>query len=531
MTGSEYVDAITRILTQQGNAQAAAAQNRGQIWGGTIANLGQLLGAAPQAAANQRALEQERSQRLALGNQQLQMGDFQLQEAKRRAASQQMLQGILSQPDVIGPDGQINISKLGIADPGLIESFNKVNESTLKVTEARQKVAAAERDDLSEFAHTLEGHDYQTQAGLLATRLAADVKAGRLPKDQAAQYGAMFIGPDGQPDEQGVAKVIGQFKNASSGVLEKRAKAAELLRPPQMTRAGLAADAANPKSPTQAQSATALDLEQKVPTPPKEPNAQHVPFMLDGKQVMGAFVPDATGGKYLFNGEDVTARARPIPPASVQVTQQANAAWSPEQVDFYAQQIKHDASKMNLIQGLEKPVKDRILRRITELGGDVNKISESSRTMAEMAKEILPHIDTIKTEAEQLNKLGLLGPIGSRWREFLAGKIGAGELTGGNPANAALIGKFKTDVGLLKTAVARAHGGARGGGSPMMLQHMNSLFGAEKADLSTLSGELAGFKDWMTGYANMLPGAGGAQTGAPSGARIYYDINGNRLER
>ncbi len=50
--------------------------------------------------------------------------------------------------------------------------------------------------------------------------------------------------------------------------------------------------------------------------------------MLDGKSVMGAFVPDDKGGRYIFNGQDVTARARPIPPAQIQVGTATNDALS-----------------------------------------------------------------------------------------------------------------------------------------------------------------------------------------------------------
>jgi hypothetical protein len=53
----------------------------------------------------------------------------------------------------------------------------------------------------------------------------------------------------------------------------------------------------------------------KPPAPPK--NVQSESFMLDGKAVKGVF--DPTSGTYRYNGQDVTARVKPIPPAAIQM--------------------------------------------------------------------------------------------------------------------------------------------------------------------------------------------------------------------
>jgi hypothetical protein len=47
----------------------------------------------------------------------------------------------------------------------------------------------------------------------------------------------------------------------------------------------------------------------------KPPNVQSEDFLLDGKRVKGTFDPSGTG-RYLYNGQDVTARVQAIPPAS-----------------------------------------------------------------------------------------------------------------------------------------------------------------------------------------------------------------------
>ena len=61
MSQQGYTDQITRLIEQQGQQQAAAADRRGQIWGGALASLGQI----PQQAAQ---LDIQRKQRENLAN-------------------------------------------------------------------------------------------------------------------------------------------------------------------------------------------------------------------------------------------------------------------------------------------------------------------------------------------------------------------------------------------------------------------------------------------------------------------------------
>lgn len=55
--------------------------------------------------------------------------------------------------------------------------------------------------------------------------------------------------------------------------------------------------------------------------PAKAPNSQSEKFLLDGKPVQGDYVPGANGqgGKYFYQGDDVTGRAGVIPPVSTVV--------------------------------------------------------------------------------------------------------------------------------------------------------------------------------------------------------------------
>lgn len=131
------------------------------------------------------------------------------------------------------------------------------------------------------------------------------------------------------------------------------------------------------------------------------------------------------------------------------------------------------------------------------------KIDQQTRAMASMAREILPNIKRIREEAAAIDAAGLMGPVGSRWREFVTGTLHANELAT-DTETARLLGKFQTDIGLLRTATARAHGGARGGGSPQMLQHMKEIIGAQ-GDLPSFLGNMDALDSWMQDYAEMVP--------------------------
>src|SRR5262245_37393649 len=176
-------------------------------------------------------------------------------------------------------------------------------------------------------------------------------------------------------------------------------------------------------------------------------------------------------------------------------------------VDYWTEAIQHDPSMWNMLAN-NKPLQQAVQASLATKGVSLNKITAQTRGQMETAKEILPHISTIRREAQELDQLGLMGPIGSRWRDLVLGKVGASELVGGG-ANGRKAAKFMTDVGLLMTAVARAHGGARGGGSPMMLEHMQHIMGAHGKDLQMFLGNLDSAREWMQGYATQdQPGGG-----------------------
>jgi len=76
---------------------------------------------------------------------------------------------------------------------------------------------------------------------------------------------------------------------------------------------------------------------------------------------------------------------------------------------------------------------------------------------------------------DKLDTAGKLGPLASRWNDFMAGKFGAGD---------ADYAALRAKMGLSTTAMMQAHLGSRGGSA--MLEHFEDLASAGKMDGTTL---------------------------------------------
>jgi hypothetical protein len=182
----------------------------------------------------------------------------------------------------------------------------------------------------------------------------------------------------------------------------------------------------------------------------------------------------------------------------------SGGALSAEDVAYWVRQVQADPTVKALIT--DQAMKKAVDAGLAKAGVDLNKLSSQTRQMGETADAILPMITQIEAQARALDQKGVLGPIAGRWADFLAGKLGAGEVAGGDAKTAQEIGRFRTDLGLLTTAVARAHGGARAGGSIQMIEHLSTFMTAMKQDYPTFIGSLQGTRDWMQEYSDRLHG-------------------------
>jgi hypothetical protein len=102
-----------------------------------------------------------------------------------------------------------------------------------------------------------------------------------------------------------------------------------------------------------------------------------------------------------------------------------------------------------------------------------------------------------------------LNAIGSRWNEFMTGKVGAGD-----PRYVAL----RTDTQLLSTALMQAHVGSRG--SEGMMEHFGNMANAGKMDAGTLKAAITTERRYVTEKAMMPKKASGGSspTANPGGA-------------
>lgn len=161
-------------------------------------------------------------------------------------------------------------------------------------------------------------------------------------------------------------------------------------------------------------------------------------------------------------------------------------------------------------------------RRDLAAGKDVGlPTTTTTRTMMEGAQMLEPHIAKVQTQAEQLDKAGLFGPVMSRIRQALskAGSIDEfNSLISSDPTimNDRAAGRFATSLGLLASGAGRVHGGARGGGSPQMYQAFKELL-SDAGTLQMFEGRLDGLNEYMGGYAAGPGGPKTADTAAPAG--------------
>lgn len=310
-------EAMAQAAQTAGNARAAAQANSGNIWGHAIDTIGQTVAAVPQQI--------EAAKTHAIANEAAQMN---LDAMRRDAKSRFALESALKNPDNRRDDGSIDTEKVTNAlrdqDVGawqtwqsisaasqknaadLAEKIANINKTTVEIQEKRRLAAQAQADYLGRMAYTaintlnekpgdpLHARDVTLSA---VARAAAD---GAISEPDAKQF--VMQTATATPDQ--LSQVFSSFVPPElKGKLEKEA-----------------ADTAKAKAEAAKNAAEAANITKYGRTTPPEP--QHVQFLLNGKPVMGSFVPDSQGGRFQYNGQDVTAQAQPIPPASVQVMNQ-----------------------------------------------------------------------------------------------------------------------------------------------------------------------------------------------------------------
>ncbi len=324
-----------RIYEQLGQGQADAALQRGRIWGQTLANIGGIVSQIPEQQARlkeQQGLAQERQQRG-------QMTAMQMQQMQRDQQGENTANAILSSLPK-NPDGTWNV---GAASQKFAEQNVPLHKaepllSTLeRLNQIQEGVNAKHVQAVSEIAdHFLTSHPKdepftdQTRDlfnGVLEAQglSSPDDRSKMLATFQSAgsvEDGLRLLrdaGPRYQAERAKIREEMNKPTKLSPGDVLVNPTTQETIAQggprPFKDKAELAADASDPKSPTQQQSKDALALLTRSDT---EKGLQSKSVLVDGKPTEVTFDP-ATGRitKGGRDGEDVTERAKPMPPASV----------------------------------------------------------------------------------------------------------------------------------------------------------------------------------------------------------------------
>jgi hypothetical protein len=131
-------------------------------------------------------------------------------------------------------------------------------------------------------------------------------------------------------------------------------------------------------------------------------------------------------------------------------------------------------------------------------------LSPQARDRATMAVDALDRVDTVRSLAQNIDKLGMMGPIAGILRDAQGKPEVAQRLIGAvwndRPEEQRIAGEFISSLGTLQTLIGMVHGGVRGGGSPQLLKHMQSIMNGS-TDLPFFEGELDGIESLMNVYA------------------------------
>ena len=298
-----YVNSITQLMERQGEipaqaalqigqAQANAAAQQGQIYGGMAQQLGQQLGQIPQ--------EIERQKRQALQDQIIgaQVADLKQRQAGQAAVDTMMRGDQLPagdagprQPSYLDQNGLFDIPKMTVAlgqsglghmAPELLKGAEAINDSVLKHQELQANIAKQ---------NTIMTGDIANGALLLMR--------GGVPIDQAMDMAASPALATQRVSPQDYARIRGQIlslgpEQQQSALEQFKAQSAK-LQPIQTTKEG--------ETKTTVYGDVISQLPEKKSFEPR-------PMLLDGQPVEASF--DKTTGKYFVNGEDVSGRVEPV---------------------------------------------------------------------------------------------------------------------------------------------------------------------------------------------------------------------------
>lgn len=287
---------IADILIAKGNAAAAGAQNRGNIYADLIRNLSSMPGqAVQQARADEmtRAQQQLLQQRMGLQSQELDLGRQKLAAGDRQQREADVLDKVWADPDIYMPDGTINKAGLqqrlsaagaGHLAPHVFEIADALDSSRTKLDQQRQALSESYRETRGKDALQLEraGND----PGAFHLIVADRAKSGVISPEQAKSY----LDAD---TPEAVAAITAQWKAGSTSgkpklrdvapgtsvIDENSPDKGAVFTAPQKdeppSAASFAAIANDPKRPPPERAAAKAALDALQTTPASTEDARH----------------------------------------------------------------------------------------------------------------------------------------------------------------------------------------------------------------------------------------------------------------
>jgi hypothetical protein len=131
----------------------------------------------------------------------------------------------------------------------------------------------------------------------------------------------------------------------------------------------------------------------------------------------------------------------------------------------------------------------------SNLTGKTNPITAQVWSRVNASKKVGSHIDDLKSEIEEADSRGLLGPLAGRTSEFLLGKIGST----GNPDNDELLAGLRLDISAVKSGFGMVHSGSRT--AIALLARWDDVLNGKQMSKSALIGSLDAMKKWLDTYA------------------------------
>jgi hypothetical protein len=145
-----------------------------------------------------------------------------------------------------------------------------------------------------------------------------------------------------------------------------------------------------------------------------------------------------------------------------------------------------------------------------------NTPTSQTRNMAEMATTVLPMMDNVSKQVDQM--ASSLGPAVGRWNDLMVNKGGK---------DFPQFANLDTNLDLLASAIVRTHFGARGG--QQYREELRKMFGAAQSP-EDLKARIAGAGQWIEGYAHMADRGdanGGGHPPRPANVPAGYEFNQN----